>query len=75
MIRRKVYIEYEVKAKGLSAKPCAISKEVSTEVPRYGTVAALPVYSSNPHYYMHSPWPYGRIANRPIPSTRGRSRA
>ena len=34
------------KAKGnIAAKPCAIPKGVSTEVPRYGTVATLPVHS------------------------------
>ena len=52
------------KAKGnMAAKPCAIPKGVSTEVPRYGTVAALPVYSPNPHYHMYPLWPYGHIAN------------
>ena len=53
------------KAKGnVAAKPCAMPKGVGTEVPRYGTVAALPVHSPNPHYHMHPPWPYGHIANR-----------
>ena len=34
------------KAKGnITAKPCAIPKGVSTEVPRYGTIATLTVYS------------------------------
>ena len=52
------------KAKGnIAAKPYAIPKGISTEVPRYGTVAALPVYSPNPYYYIHSLWPYGHIAN------------
>ena len=52
------------KAKGnVAAKPCAMPKGVSTEVPRYGTVAVLLVYNSNPYYYIHPPWPYGHIAN------------
>ena len=57
-----MYMAY--KAKGnMAAKPCAMPKGVSTEVPRYGTVAALLVYSPNPYYYMYPPRPYGHIAN------------
>ena len=52
------------KAKGnIAAKPYAIPKGVSTEVTRYDTVAALPVHSPNPYYYIYPLWPYGYIAN------------
>ena len=52
------------KAKGnVTAKPCAIPKGVSTEVPRYGTVAVLLVHSPIPYYYIYPPWPYRYIAN------------
>ena len=50
----------------VAAKPCAMPKGLSTEVPRYGTVAALAVYSYNPYYHIHPPWPYGHIANKSL---------